>query len=108
MVDGQGRVTGLGRRASTGGLETGLYVVDPDGSFRGFTALEDIGAGTGLAVDGRSELWVSGFGGVRHLDADGRELDAPGIRGPVYGLVVDDDDRLWVATASEVRAYQLP
>jgi hypothetical protein len=61
----------------------------------------------GLAVDGKSRVYVSDTKGIQVFDDDGRYLGVIPVRGAAFGLAFNDKDELFVGARSQVLKYVL-
>ncbi len=51
-----------------------------------------------IAVDGQGNIYVSDFKGIQVFDTDGRYVDVINIDGATFGMVFDDQNKLYITT----------
>lgn len=100
--DGVGNLYVLGRFNNT------ILKFNRDGRFLnqfGGAELRELTT-NGIAIDSRGLLYVAQYDGVVVFDEDGRKVGAIPTNGTAYGVVIGDDDTVWVVTSnSEVAQY---
>jgi len=103
-VDGEGNVYLLGR------FNNAVFKFNPDGKFvnRFGSDGDDEGqfrAPYSIAVDGQGYVYVSDIKGIQVFDADGRYVDLIDPEGVVFGMVFDDDNKLY-ATSNVSKVFK--
>jgi sugar lactone lactonase YvrE len=97
-VDGEGNIYLLGGTGNSAVFtynSKGKYINkfgsdgDEQGQFR---------APYSIAVDGQGRIYVSDIKGIQVFDADGRYVDKIDPEGVVFGMVFDDDNKLYVTS----------
>lgn len=96
-VDGQGNIYLLGR------FNNAVFKFNPDGKY--VNRFGSDGDETGqfrapysIAVDGRGYVYVSDIKGIQVFDTDGRYVDLIDPEGVVFGMIFDDDNKLYVTS----------
>lgn len=96
-VDGEGNIYVLGTfnnavfKFNSDGKYISKFGSDGDepGQFR---------APYAIATDGQGNVYVSDFKGIQAFDKDGRYMDVIDIQGACFGMVFDDEGKLYVTT----------
>ena len=100
-ADGQGNIYALGT------FNYGVFVFAPDGRFVSRFGSEGDSEGQftsphAIAVDNKSQIYVSDFGGIMIFASDGRYLDTISTNGFVFGMTFDDQGNLYYVTSNEM------
>ncbi len=106
-VDGTGNVYALGR------FNNGVFKFGRDGKFinrfgSGGDQPGQLRAPYSIAVDGYGRLYVGDIKGIQIFDANGRYLNMITQKGMAFGLVVDNDNKLFVIARDHVIKYEVP
>jgi sugar lactone lactonase YvrE len=98
-------IDGLGNIYALDGTNELVMKFAPDGRLLDHFALNENGSHDAIAVDGQGHLYI---GYSRHIDIydlEGRYIDKIEFDGLAFGLAVNGEDELWVASRTEILKF---
>ena len=105
-------VDGLGTIFALGSFNGAVFKFTPEGKF--VTRIGSEGDAEGqfralqaIAVDNQSRVYVSDFRGIQVFDAEGRYLGLIDVDGSASGIVINDQNDIFVAARRQVIKYVL-
>jgi sugar lactone lactonase YvrE len=113
LVNAKIAVDGLGDMYLLGTFNNAVFKFGPDGKFMNRFGSDGDQPGQftapyAIAVDGKSQVYVSDFKGVQIFSNDGRYINVVNVDF-AYGLAFDDQGRLYITTnQKKVERYSLP
>ena len=106
-------VDGLGNIYLLGSFNYAVFVFSPEGKFTNRVgskgnAVDTLNAPNDVAVDGKGRLYVSDIMGIKVFTTDGRFLGMIDVEGAPFGLALDDQNALYVASnAPRLSRFQM-
>jgi DNA-binding beta-propeller fold protein YncE/DNA-directed RNA polymerase subunit RPC12/RpoP len=96
-VDGEGNIYLLGR------FNNAVFKFNPDGKYINKFGSDGDEPGQfrapyAIAVDGQGNVYVSDIKGIQAFDKDGRYIDVIDLKGACFGMVFDDEGKLYAST----------